>query len=161
MYDLEIGCPAMTPESTYGEWRLWPATRVQPPMLRCEGTPEEIAVELQRLRETCPWKPSYEAPEKIEDPYCTVHIYHGRWFAPEHDDGRYVLWLSIAVVQCDEPRQIPPFKEWTAEYFAERMKIVGKTPMAIESDELKRLAGVRLERSESPRTDPAAPPERP
>jgi len=151
-YDLVPGYPAMTPEKD-GTWKEWKGVRFTLPILRVEGTPEEIGAELQALRDTCPWKGSYEAPEKVETPYTTSKINSGRWFRSD-ETGHYILWIGFYVeVDADLPRAIPGFRTIIPEWLQDRLAQAEEFPLPIESEEIQR----HLDRVKVQPPSPTAP----
>jgi len=121
-----------------GSWVVQKGTRYDQPVMRFEGTPEEIAQEVKALRDTCPFKGSYEAPEKVEDPYVIVHQPWGSWFKSE-TEGKYVCWLAFAVGPCfDPPRKHDDIAFCVLEWFEKRMTEVEKYPLITELQRQKR-----------------------
>lgn len=139
LYDLMPGYPAWTLRPD-GTWREWPLVRVEVPVLRLEGPVEEIGERLQALRDTCPLKASYEAPEKVVEPYATTIIHVTRWFAPRSEEGHPVLWIGFSVQRSTHPPEaIQGFSRVIPEDYQWRLAQAEKYPFRIEADEIKRV----------------------
>jgi hypothetical protein len=120
---------ASTPEPD-GSWKTWRGVRYHVPVMRFEGTPEEIAAEVRALRETCPYRPSYLA---AEPPLSSVEIGFVRWYRTP-DPSRVALWLGFAVRPNPEGDALRPFDEIVLEEYADRLAKAGKHPLTEEPE---------------------------
>lgn len=133
IYDLDVfaGEWACTPEPD-GTWTTWRGPRFHIPILRFEGTAEEIAREIQALRDTCPYRGSYGAPERYEEPFTVAQPHGGRWLRTD-DPKRVVYWMGLSVHPA-EPRPLRPLDEATRIHFAERMEMAEEYPLQTEAE---------------------------
>lgn len=132
IYDLDVfaGEWACTPEPD-GTWKMWRGVRFHIPILRFEGTAEEIAQEIRALRDTCPYKGSYEAPERYEEPFTFAKPHGGRWLRTE-DPDRFIHWVGMSVHPYHEPRPLTPINVEMLKHFHERMALAEKYPLQTE-----------------------------
>lgn len=143
IYDLDVFTEewACTPNPD-GTWTTWRGPRYHIPILRFEGTAEEIAQEIRALRDTCPYKGSYEAPERYEEPFTAVRPYGGRWLRTE-DPERFIHWVGMSVHPHPTPHRLPPVNEAMLKHFHERMALVEKYPLQTEAEAFAESCVVR------------------